>query len=158
MPPSIIIHLGHIVAVLRRSPASVASSSPSSRHRADEALPRHSAGSRVRGTSPSRTCADHGGAVLSVLDQLDREDVRLHQLRHLTLPLTVNEGTWTTLSPLIAMHLLDRSCMIVGIFLKLLRSPTVASEPDLCVDVICTSRTQRVVGDNSHTAYQHVIL
>ena len=29
------------------------------------------------------------------------------------------------------------------------------SEPGLCVDVLCMSRTQRVVGDNSHTAYQH---
>ena len=28
-----------------------------------------------------------------------------------------------------------------------------ASELGLCVDVICTTRTQRVVGDNSHTAY-----
>ena len=36
--PSTIIHLGHIVAVLRRSPASVASSTPSPRRRADEAL------------------------------------------------------------------------------------------------------------------------
>ena len=49
-----------------------------------------------------------------------------------------------TLSPLVAMHHLDRSCVCVGFFLKLLRSPTVASEPGLCVDVICTSRTQRV--------------
>ena len=63
-----------------------------------------------------------------------------------------------TLSPLIAMLLLDRSCVIAGIILKLLRSIIVVSEPGLCVDVICTSRTQRVVGDNSHTAYQHVIL
>ena len=67
-------------------------------------------------------------------------------------------GYMDTLSPLIAMLHLDRSCVIVGIFLKLLRSPTVVSEPGLCIDVICTSRTQRVVGDNSHTAYQHVIL
>ena len=37
--------------------------------------------------------------------------------------------------------------------MKLLRFPTAASEPGLCVDVICTSTTQ-VVGDNSHTAYQ----
>ena len=77
---------------------------------------------------------------------------------NLTIPLSVYEGTWITLSPLVAMHHLDRSCVIVGIFLKLLRSPTVASEPGLFVDVICTSLTQRVVGDNSHTAYQHVIL
>ena len=34
----------------------------------------------------------------------------------LTLPLSVYEGTWTTLSPLVAMHLLDRSCVSVGNF------------------------------------------
>ena len=56
------------------------------------------------------------------------------------------------------MHLLDRSCMILGNLLKLPCFPIVASEPSLCIDVICTSRTQRVVGNNSHTAYQHVIL
>ena len=28
-----------------------------------------------------------------------------------------------------------------------------ASDPGLCVDVLCMSRTQRVVGDNSHTTY-----
>ena len=34
-----------------------------------------------------------------------------------------------------------------------------ASELGLCVDVICTSRTQRVVGGNGHTAYhQRLIL
>ena len=34
-----------------------------------------------------------------------------------------------------------------------------ASEPGLCIDVICTSRTQRVVGGDSHTAcHQHFIL
>ena len=59
-----------------------------------------------------------------------------------------------TLSPLVSMHLLDRSCMIVGNFFEILRSPTVASEPGLRIDVICTSRIERVVGDNSHTAYQ----
>ena len=67
-------------------------------------------------------------------------------------------GYVDTLSPLIAMLLLDRSCVIVGNFFEILHSSIVASEPGLCVDVICTSRTQRVVGDNSHTAYQHVIL
>ena len=34
----------------------------------------------------------------------------------LTLPLSVYEGTWTHSPPLIAMHPLDRSCVIVGIF------------------------------------------
>ena len=38
---------------------------------------------------------------------------------NLTLPLSVYEGTWTHSPPLVAMHLLDRSCVIVGIFLKL---------------------------------------
>ena len=37
----------------------------------------------------------------------------------LTLPLSVYEGTWTNSPPLASMHLLDRSCVIVGIFLKL---------------------------------------
>ena len=59
--------------------------------------------------------------------------------------------------PSLAMHHLDRSCVIVGFFFRLPRSPTVASEPGLCVDVICTSRTQRVVGDNIHTAYHQCL-
>ena len=37
----------------------------------------------------------------------------------LTLPLSVYEGTWTHSPPLVAMHLLDRSCVSVGFFLKL---------------------------------------
>src|SRR6266516_6214439 len=49
------------------------------------------------------------------------------------------------------MHHHDRSCVCVGIFLKLLRSPTVTSEPGLCVDVICTSRTQRSCGRGLYT-------
>ena len=38
---------------------------------------------------------------------------------NLTLPLSVYEGTWTHSPPLVVMHLLDRSCVVVGIFLKL---------------------------------------
>ena len=45
-----------------------------------------------------------GGAVVSVLDRSAREDVRLHLL------LSVYEGTWTTLSPLVAMHHHDLAC------------------------------------------------
>ena len=37
----------------------------------------------------------------------------------LTLSLPVYEGTWTHSPSLVAMHLLDRTCVIVGIFLKL---------------------------------------
>ena len=63
----------------------------------------------------------------------------------LTLPLSVYEGTWTTLSPLVAMHHHDLACAY-EFFFKLLRSPTVESKLGLCVDVICTSRTQRSCG------------
>ena len=38
---------------------------------------------------------------------------------NLTLPLSVYEGTWTHSPPLVAMYLLDRFCVIVGIFLTL---------------------------------------
>ena len=94
----------------------------------------------------------------SVLDRLDREDVRLHQPRYLTLPLSVYEGTWITLSPS-RFYASPRWILRVHrIFFEITAFPTVASEPGLCLDVICTSRAQRVVGDNSHAAYQHVIL
>ena len=51
------------------------------------------------------------GAVVSVLDRSGREDV--HYINHvvLTLPLSVYEGTWTTLSPLVAMHHHDLACV-----------------------------------------------
>ena len=38
---------------------------------------------------------------------------------NLTLLLSVYEGTWTHSPPLIAMRLLDKSCVIVGNFLEL---------------------------------------
>ena len=44
------------------------------------------------------------------LDRSDREDVRLHQRVVIMLPFTVYEGTWTALSPLIAMHHHDLAC------------------------------------------------
>ena len=52
-PPSSVCSSGHIIVVLRRSPARITSPSPSPCRRADETLPRHVAGSRVRGTSSS---------------------------------------------------------------------------------------------------------
>ena len=87
------------------------------------------------------------------LDRSDREDVRLHRPRCVNASAFGLRGYVDTLYCLVAMHLLDRSCEIVGKNFEILRSPTVASEPGLCVDVICTSRTQRVEGDNSHTTY-----
>ena len=94
----------------------------------------------------------------SVLDRSDHEDVRLHQPLCASASAFGLRGYGDTLSPLVAMHHLDGSCVCVGILFEITAFPTVASEPGLCVDVICTSRTQRVMGDNSHTAYQHVIL
>ena len=64
-------------------------------------------------------CAELGGALHSVLDQSEQEEVRLHQPRCQTLPLSVYEGMWTHSPPLVSMHLLDRSCVSVGIVLKL---------------------------------------
>ena len=65
------------------------------------------------------------GRIMKTYDYINRVDI--------TLLLSVYEDT---LSPLVDMHHLDRSCVIVGFFLKLLRSPAVASEPGLCVAVI----------------------
>ena len=47
-----------------------------------------------------------------------------------------------TLSPLVAMLLLDRSYVIVGKFFEILRSPTVTFEPRFYALMLCTSRTQ----------------
>ena len=135
--PSTVYTSGHIVVVLRRSPARITSPSLSPRCHADESLPRHFAGSRVRGTSSSRTCAELGGVVRSVLDRSKREEVRLDQPRCQTLPLSVYKGTWTHSPPLVAMHLLDRSCVSVVNFLKLHatfpnRAPHTANNVVLC--------------------------
>ena len=37
----------------------------------------------------------------------------------ITLPLSVYKGMWTILSPLVAMHHLDRSCVCVGFFFEI---------------------------------------
>ena len=47
---------------------------------------------------------------------LDRSVVKTYDYINrvvLTLPLSVYEGTWTHSHLLVAMHLLDRSCMII---------------------------------------------
>ena len=79
-------------------------------------------------------------AEVSYVRYLDRSIVKTYDYINrvvITLPLTAYEGTWTTLSPLVAMNHDDLAC--VGNFLKLLGFPTVALESGLCVDVICTS-------------------
>ena len=44
----------------------------------------------------------------------------------ITLLLTVYEGTWTTLSPLVVMNILDRSCVIVGFFFEITAFPNMS--------------------------------
>ena len=68
-----------------------------------------------------------GGAVVSVLDRSDREDVRLLPLRRVIASAVGLRRVRRQHSPLVAMH-----HMILRVrrkFLKLLRSPTVVSEP-----------------------------
>ena len=68
-----------------------------------------------------------GGAVVSVLDRLDREDVQLLPLRRVIASAVGLRWVRRQHSPLVAMH-----HMILRVrrkILKLLRSPAVASEP-----------------------------
>ena len=77
MPPSTILHLGHIVAVLRRSPAT---GEHQDRHHVvvlTELPLGASAGSESGDRHRAERVLELGGAVVSVLDRLDREDVRL---------------------------------------------------------------------------------
>ena len=60
--PSTVTHLGHIVVVLRRSPAPVTSSSASPRRRTDGTLPRPQLDQELEG----RHQAERGGAIRSV--------------------------------------------------------------------------------------------
>ena len=108
--------------------------------------------------SLSWTCAEHGGAVRSVLGSvgsrrrsttstalLNASAFGLRGYVDNTLPSRCYASPW--------------SCVCVGIFLKLLRSPTVASEPRLLMLMLYARVEHKwVVGDISHTAYQHVIL
>ena len=51
-----------------------------------------------------------GGALLSVLDRSGLKTSDYINRIVLTLPLSVYEGTWTTLSLLVAMHHHDLAC------------------------------------------------
>ena len=57
-------------------------------------------------------CAELGGVVRLVLDRSDREDVRLHQPHCANASAFGLRGYVDTLSPLIAMLLIDRSWVI----------------------------------------------
>ena len=81
MPPSTIVHLDNIVAVLRRSPATV---EHQDRHHAvvlTELLREAFLDWSPRIVIELNVWQELGGALLSVLDRSGREDVRLHQPR-----------------------------------------------------------------------------
>ena len=75
-------HLGYTVAVLRRSPASVATSSPSPRRRADGTLPRPQFDQELEGRHRAECVLNTEVPYIRHLDRLDCEDVRLHQPRY----------------------------------------------------------------------------
>ena len=92
MPPSTILHLGHIVAVLRRSPATV---EHQDRHHAvvlTELPLGASAGSEIEGVRVY-ACQELGGAGVTVLGSVEPEDVRLLPLRCVNASASVYEGT-----------------------------------------------------------------
>ena len=65
----------------------------------------------------------------SILDRSDREDVRLHQPRCANASAYGLRGYVDEHFPLSLLYHHHDPCVCVGFFLKLLRSPTVASEP-----------------------------
>ena len=79
-------------------------SSSSPRRRADGTLPQSSAGSEFEGRYRAERVLNSEvpyvryliGRIVKTYDYINRVVI--------TLPLTVYEGTWTTLSPLVAMH------------------------------------------------------
>ena len=111
MPPSTILHLDNTVAELRRSPASV-----EHHHRYHAVvLTKLSLNTRLDQSSRdvielnmcrTRRCRAFGtwiSRIVKTYDYINRVVI--------TLPLTVYEGTWTTLSPLVAMHHHDLACV-----------------------------------------------
>ena len=85
-------------------------SSSSPCRRADETLPQHSAGPEFEGRHRAERVLNSEvpcvryliGRIMKTYDYINRVV--------LTLPLSVYEGTWTTLSPLVAMHHHDLAC------------------------------------------------
>ena len=110
MPPSTIVHLDNTVAVLRQSPASV---EHHYRHHAvvltklslNVLLDRSSRDVTELNVFRTRRCRTFGtwiGRIVKTYNYINRVV--------LTLPLSVYEGTWTTLSPLVAVHHHDLAC------------------------------------------------
>ena len=87
-----------------------ASSSPSPRRRADRTLPQSSAGSEFEGRHRAeRVLNSEVSYVRYLIGWITKTFDHINRVK-LTLPLSVYEGTWTTLSPLVAMHHHDFAC------------------------------------------------
>ena len=93
MRTSIDFHLGHIVVVLRRSPAPVTSSSPSPRRRANETLPRPQLDQELEGCHRAERVLNTEVPYVRYLDRLDRITFDYINRVIETLPLSVYEGT-----------------------------------------------------------------
>ena len=114
--------LGHIFVVLRRSPAEIASPSPSPCRRAagTHPLPRRLAGSRRRGCHQAERVLNAEVPSIRYFIGLDRDWIVTSTTTSTacyTLPLNSLRRYVDTLSPLVAMLLLDRSWVFVGFFL-----------------------------------------
>ena len=116
MPPSIVTHLDHIVVVLRQRPAPVTSSSLSTR--ADETLPRPQLVQELEGRHRVERVLNTEVSYVRVLGSVGPRRRSTTSTTLLSASAFGLRGYVDTLSPLISMHLLDRSCMVVGIFLK----------------------------------------
>ena len=79
------------------------------------------------------------GAIVSVLDRSGCEDVRLHQPRcHNASAVGLRGYVYNTLPS--RCYIITMILRVRRKFLKLLRSPTVASEPRFYALMLCTSR------------------
>ena len=110
MPPSTIVHLNNTVAVLRRSLASV---EHHHRHQA-VVLTKLSLNTRLDRSSrdvigAERVLNSEVSCVRYLIGQIMKTYNYINRVV-LTLPLSVYEGTLTTLSPLVAMHHHDLAC------------------------------------------------
>ena len=89
-----------------------------------------------------------------VLDRLDREDIRLHHPRYLTLLLLVYEGMWTH-SPLSLLCITMILC-VRRIFFEITTFPNSGIRARFYALMLCTSRTQRSCGRGYiHIACRH---
>ena len=128
MPPSTILHLDNTVAELRRSPASV---EHHHRHHA-VALTKLSLNTRLDRRAGDRHRAERvlnsEAPYVRCLDRSDREDVRLHQPRCANASAYGLRGYMDNALPS-RCYAITMILRVRRNFLKLLRSPTVASEP-----------------------------